>query len=222
MPRSRLLLPACLMATWMLALPVSAAVQTPPPAPQGAAAPPGAPPLPPDEEADHEALRRLKDVYEQAVNGNQLDLLAPHLHPDFFGVMITNEHVRNVDEMRAYWQRIQALIGEGGRYTTTLNPERSVILGDLALARGTSDDLVVTDEGQEYRFTSSWTVVCQRQGGQWKVLRAQGTIDPVQNEFVRTFMRRAAVQAALVGGLAGVALGWLVAILFRRIRTRKA
>lgn len=180
------------------------------------------PPSGPGEEADHEALRRLRHVYEQAVNEDQVDLLAPYLHSDFFGVMITNEHVRNLEEMRAYWQRIKALIGPGGRYTTTLNPERSVILGDLALARGTTDDVVVTDDGDEYRFSTSWTVVCQREGGQWKVLRAQGTMDPVQNEFVRTFLRRAGLQGALIGGLAGIAVGVLSPILFRRFRRRSA
>jgi hypothetical protein len=136
--------------------------------------------------------------------------------------MITNEHVRNLEEMRAFWRRIRELIGAGGRYTTTLKPERSVIMGDLALARGTTDDVVVTGDGQEYRFSTSWMVVCRREGGQWKVLRAQGTMDPVQNQFVRTFLRRAGFQGALIGGLAGVAAGWLIAILFRRFRTRRA
>lgn len=181
-----------------------------------------APAAVPDEEVDHEALRQLRHVYERAVNENQLELLAPLLHPDFFGVMITNEHVRNLEEMRAYWGRIRALMGEGGRYTTTVNPERSVILGDLALARGTTDDLVVTDEGQEYRFSTSWTVVAQRDGGQWKLLRAQGTMDPVQNEFVRTFMRRAAMQTGLIAGLIGLLAGALAGVVFSRSRARRA
>lgn len=222
MPTSRLALAACgLVLIWSLALPVriaGEAQQTAPPAgPQEMTQPPV-----PDEEADHEALRRLREVYEQAVNEDRIELLAPHLHPDFFGVMITDEHVQNLEDMRAFWQRIKELIGAGGRYTTTLNPERSVVLGDLALARGTTDDVVVTGDGKEYRFSTSWTVVCQRDGGQWKVLRAQGTMDPVQNEFVRTFIGRAGRLGALIGGLAGLAVGWLVAILFRRLRTRPA
>lgn len=176
----------------------------------------------PDEEVDHESLRRLRQVYERAVNEDQVDLLGPHLHPDFFGVMITNEHVRNLEDMRAYWRRIKELIGEGGRYTTTLNPERSVIVGDVAFARGTTDDVVVTGDGNEYRFSTSWTVVCQREDGQWRVLRAQGTMDPVQNEFVRTFLRRAGVQGALIGGVVGLVAGCLFAVLFRRFRTKSA
>jgi hypothetical protein len=47
-------------------------------------------------------------------------------------------------------------------------------------------------------------------------------MDPVQNEFVRTFMRRAILQAGLIGGLVGLAAGWLLAILFRRFRARRA
>jgi ketosteroid isomerase-like protein len=175
----------------------------------------------PDEEADHESLRRLRQVYERAVNEDQVDLLGPYLHPDFFGVMVTNDHVRNLEDMRAYWQRIKQLIGEGGRYTTTMKPELSVIVGDFAFARGTTDDVVVTGDGDEYRFSTSWTVVCQRDGGQWRVFRAQGTMDPVQNEFVRTFMRRAILQTGLIAGLVGLTAGWLLAILFRRFRARR-
>lgn len=178
--------------------------------------------LPGQEEADHEALRAIKAAYEQAVNDAQFDRLAPYLHPDFFAVMVTNAPVHNVEEMRAYWQRMKALIGDGGRYTTKLNPERSVILGDIALARGTSDDVVVTSEGREYHFSTNWTVVCQRVGGQWKVLRGQGTMDPITNQFAQTFARRATVQGSVIGGAIGVALGWLFATVFRRFKARRA
>jgi len=215
----RAALPACsaVLLICCLARPDQAAGQTPPPD-AGSVAPAEAAPAVQDEEADHEALRQLRQVYERAVNENQLDLLAPHLHAEFHGVMITNEQVRTIDDMRAYWQRMRALIGEGGSYTTTLNPERSVIIGDLALARGTSDDLVVTGEGREYRFSTAWSVVCRREGGEWKVLRAQGTMDPVQNEFVQTFLRRAGLQGAAAGGLIGLVLGFVAAMLLRRSR----
>jgi ketosteroid isomerase-like protein len=176
----------------------------------------------PGEELDHEALREMRRTYERAVNENQLDLLAPLLHADFNGVMIMGDHVSSLDDMRAFWQRIRGLIGEGGRYTTTLKPELSVILGDVALARGTTDDVVVTGEGREYRFSTSWMAVLRRDGGQWKVLRAQGTMDPVSNVFVRAFLRRAGFQGAGIGVVAGIVLGWVFAVLFRRIRSRSA
>jgi ketosteroid isomerase-like protein len=174
------------------------------------------------QELDHEALREMRRVYERAVNEGRIDLLAPLLHEDFHAVMILGDHVSGVDDLRAFWQRIRGLIGEGGRYTTTMKPELSVILGEVALARGTTDDVVVTGEGREYRFSTSWMAVLQRDAGRWKVLRAQGTMDPVGNAFVRDFLRRAGIQGAAIGVVAGIVLGWLFAVLFRRIRSRSA
>ena len=47
-------------------------------------------PAPAEEEADRKALRQLKTTYEQAIRDNQIELLAPHLHRDFHGVMTGN------------------------------------------------------------------------------------------------------------------------------------
>jgi len=128
--------------------------------------------------------------------------------------------VKNVDELQRFWADIHQLIGEGGTYTTTLKPERSVILGDVALARGSSDDVVVTSEKREYRFSSFWTAVLHKQAGQWKVVQLQGTIDPIDNPFVHEFNRRymrAAIPLSVLGGVVlGLAAAWL---LRKRART---
>jgi ketosteroid isomerase-like protein len=189
---------------------VATAIQPPPPPPA----------TPQDEEAEHQAIRELRALVEQAIRDNRLDLLADALHSDFHGIMLTGRAVNNMSELREYWQGIQALMGEGGRYTTTVNPERSVILGDLALARGTTDDVVVTGDGEEYRFTTMWTAVLQKEGGRWKLRRVQGTIDPIGNPFVREFAGRAIVRYASAAGIGGLALGFGLAVVIRRRRTR--
>jgi ketosteroid isomerase-like protein len=168
------------------------------------------------DEVEHEALRQMRAIYEQAIRDNRLDALAPFLHQDFKGVMVTGRDVTGLNGLKGYWSDIQALIGEGGRYTTTLKPELSVLLGDVALARGSSDDVVVTSDGQEFRFTSLWSAVLQKEGGQWKLRQAQGTIDPVDNPFVREFTRRAVMGAGAVGAGGGVLLGWGIAWFFGR------
>ena len=110
---------------------------------------PAAPPAPAaNEEADHEALRRLKTAYEEAIRNNQIETLAGHFHADFHGVMVTGRAVNSFADVQQFWRDIRGLIGEGGTYTTTVNPERSVILGDIALARGTTDDVVKNRGGQ--------------------------------------------------------------------------
>jgi ketosteroid isomerase-like protein len=178
-------------------------------------------PVNPQEEADHESLRALKAVYEQAVRDNQIDRLGPYLHQDFHGVMVTGRPVNNLADLQQYWRDIKGLIGERGTYTSTLNPERSIIVGDIALARGTTDDVVKTDDGTEFRFNSLWTATLQRDGGSWKIRSVQGTMDPVGNPFVREFARRALVRTASLALLAGLIVGLAFGLIWQKRRTRR-
>ena len=165
-------------------------------------------PSTPQDEAEHQGIRALRTVYEQAVRENRLELLQPYLHPDFTGVMLTGRPVTSFGDLQAYWRDIRALIGEGGSYTTTVKPEWSTLFsGDVALARGTTDDVVVTAEGKEFRFESFWTAVLQKHEERWTIRRVQGSIDPVTNPFVREFARRAVLRSALLSALAGVVVG---------------
>jgi ketosteroid isomerase-like protein len=186
------------------------------PAPTSASAPAPAA----NEEADHEALRGLKAVYEEAVRNNRIEALAPHFHADFHGVMVTGRAVNSFADVQQVWRDIRGLMGEGGSDTTTVNPERSVILGDLALARGTTDDVVKNSSGQEYRFTTLWTATLQRDGASWKIRSLQGTMDPIGNPFVVEIAKGTVLRYASATGLIGLVLGLLLGRVWGRRRAR--
>lgn len=174
-----------------------------------------------NEEADHAALRRLKTAYEEAVRDNKIDALAGHFHADFHGVMVTGRAVNSFADVQQYWRDIHGLMGDGGSYSTTLSPERSVILGDVALARGTTSDIVKTSDGHEYRFTTLWTATLQRDGADWKIRSVQGTMDPIANPFVREFAQRAMVRTASAAGAASLVLGALIGAVWQRRRAKR-
>jgi ketosteroid isomerase-like protein len=184
------------------------------------AAPPQAA-SPGGQDADHEALRQLKSGYEDAIRNNRIDALAPYFAADFHGVMVTGRAVNGFADIQQYWRDIRGLIGEGGTYTTTVNPERSVIVGDIALARGTTDDVVKTKEGQEYRFTTLWTATLQRDGGSWKIRSIQGTMDPIGNPFVREFGKRLVVRVSSAVGAATLIVGALLGAVWQRRRAAR-
>ena len=173
------------------------------------------------EEADHESLRQLRAVYEKAIRDDRIETLGPYLASDFHGVMLTGRVVKSLDDLKHYWADIKALIGEGGTYTTTLDPERSILLGDVALARGTTSDVVVTNRRQEFRFVSYWTATLRKENGVWKIRQVQGSIDPVGNPFVREFTRRAVTLGAAVAAGVGFVLGGGVAVFFVRRRASR-
>lgn len=175
-----------------------------------------------DEEKEHEALRGLKAVYEQALNTDKLELLEPHLDKTFSGVMMTDDPVGDFAAMKAYWQKMRGMIGAGGKYTVTIEPERSLIDGDLAIARGTSKDVVVTGDGKEYRFGTHWTAVCRKRDGAWKLVRVHGSMDPLGNPFVHAEINLAGRWYGGGGLAVGLAAGWLLRWLTARGRTKAA
>src|SRR5688572_24968996 len=164
------------------------------------------------DEAAHAALRQIKAAYEEAIRSDDLSKIQPYVAANASGVMLTGEEVKGLDGLREYWAKIKKLMGPKGRYEVTLNPNRSELFGDLALAHGSTEDVVRTDVGKVYRFSSLWTAVCRKENGQWKVIRMQGTMDPLTNPFVNTRVQLAKV----VYGAGGIALGLALGLVLRR------
>lgn len=151
-------------------------------------------------------------MYERAVNEDRLDLLKPYFATPFYGVMITSKRVSTLDEMKQYWTEMKNLMGAGGSYHVDVIPDRSILMGDFALARGITHDIVTTSEGKTFRFVTNWTAVLHKEAGTWKVIQVQGSMDPIHNPFVMNAIRvvaiRIAVILALVGVLLGIVIGW--------------
>jgi len=184
-----------------------AAAQNPAPAPTPTAAPL------PDEEALHQELRGLKKSYEDAVNSGNLAPLAPVFGPQTSGVVATNEEFHTLDEMQQIFDRFKSTLGPGYIYRVTLNPERSLIYGDIAVCRGTSDEYIKSGSGNEFKLQTRWTAVLQRENGQWYLLRSQVSMDPFHNSvsdyFFGSVKRIYGGGGLAIGLVAGVLLGYL-------------
>jgi ketosteroid isomerase-like protein len=178
---------------------------------------------PAGDETDHDALRALVPMYERAANEGKPELLKPYLDADFSGVMVTGEEVDGSASLEAYWEKIQKLMGDGGKYHVKVNvATRSILSGDLAVAHGTTTDEVITSRGKEYRFEGRWTAVCRKQNGQWKVLRVHGSMDPIFNPFVGAAVRASSISAGSVTGIVCLVIGWLLHVLWSRRRKATA
>src|SRR5262249_52687905 len=204
-----------LVATWLGG--AAAWAQTPPPAP----APPPAPPpaAAAGDEAEHAALRQFKALFEKAVNENNLDLMKPHLHEPFSVVTYTDREFKDFEAFKARWQKTrEELLGSGGRYSLTLDPDRSEIFGDIAVAHGNSDNVMVTASGDEHRFPSHWTVVFRKVDGQWKILRAHSSLSPFDNPMLRAGVRKLVIRYSAGALVVGAALGSAITLLLARRR----
>ena len=157
---------------------------------------------PPDEnEAEHEKLRAMKVVFEEAVNKNQMNLLKPYLHKDFSVVTLTKREFNDFDTFYNKWQETREEMLKGGSYSVTLNPDRSQIFGDVAVAKGTSDNLMITGKGTEYRFVENWTAVCLKVDDNWKIVRIHSSIDPFNNPIIVTEFKKMMTKITVIAHL---------------------
>ena len=169
-----------------------------------------------DDEADHQALREFKTLFEKAAAENKLELLKPHLHEPFSVVTYTDREFSDFEKFKARWQQTRDEIVGSGSYKVTLLPVRSEIYGDIAIARGDSENVLITAAGNEYHFTSHWTAVFRKIDGQWKIVRVHSSLDPFGNPMVVGEVWRRMYQVGGGAGVVGLILGTILTLVFRR------
>ncbi len=200
-----------LAITWsILLLPTYAPAQVPAPGPAG-----------PSDEADHQELRVMKAVYEKSVAENNLDLLKPMIRDDFSFVTFTDsEFDRKRDDFETFkadWTATRNKLLQGGSYTVELQPERSLILGNIAIARGDSRNILKRGDGREFTFSAKWTAVCVKEDGKWKVLRAHNSLNPFENPLLHDIVSSLLVKTGLLAGAGGILVGVISTLIFRRL-----
>jgi len=169
-----------------------------------------------DDEADRAALRMIRTNYQDAVNSGDLSKIKNDLSKDVTGVMVTGRPVEGYDGLVAYWKEVQNLIGPGGTYHVSVNVDKTDLFGDVAVSRGTTDEMIRLADGKELNFSAYWTGVCHKEDGVWKVFRIEATMNPVDNVFVSLQLKKTRLIAGISAGITGIILALLIRSLFCR------
>ena len=169
-----------------------------------------------DDEADRAALRMIRTNYQEAVNSGDLTKIKNDLSKDVTGVMVTGRPVEGYDGLVAYWKEVQNLIGPGGTYHVAVNVDKTDLFGDVAVSRGTTDEIIRLADGKELAFSAYWTGICHKEDGVWKVFRVEATLNPVDNVFVSLQLKKARLVSSISSGITGIILALLIRSLFCR------
>lgn len=171
-----------------------------------------------DEQANREALTKIRTLYEESVKSDDISKLLPHMSGNLTAVTPTGEEVKGAQELQAYFKKIWDLIGKGGSYQVKVNVTQTDLFGDIAVSYGTTDEVVKTAESKEYKFSMLWTAILRREDGVWKALRMHGSLDPLSNVFVKTQMT---AMKWLYGG-GGLVIGLIVGLILAGLRRSRA
>ena len=135
--------------------------------------------------ADHAALRKIAAAYEGALNSQDFDKLKPYLAPTLSAVMATGNEVTSPAEFKAYLTKVNTLIGigKGGSYQVKVNPIATHFEGAYGYSFGTTDEILKTDAGAEYRYHSMWMARSRKFKDGWKLIGGRVVVDPFNQAF---------------------------------------
>lgn len=167
-------------------------------------------------EEDKQALRELRLIYQDAIADRDLSLLKPHLADDFSAVMVTAHEINGFGGITEYWSLAENFLGEGGTYTVSIDPDETLFEGDLAIAKGRPIERVTRKNGKPLEMMSYWTAIARKVDGDWKLVRIQATLDPVDNPIIKSLQ---AFRNLLIGGVC-LAVGGIIGFLAPRRRKR--
>ncbi len=164
------------------------------------------------EEAEWVKIRQIKNIYEEVATSGKVEILEPYISKDFTAATLTGEELVGFSGLAAFNTKIREMLGAGATHQMKIEYAPGAMFGDLAIAHGSTQEEVVTSKNNRFNYKSLWSAVLRRENGAWKLLRVHQSIDPVTNEFVKTFETR---KVTLYGGIAAT-VGILIGLLLGR------
>lgn len=176
-------------------------------------------PAPPEHPA-HAEIRKLRDEMLQSVNRGDVEGVLPHLHPEAILTFMDGRQCRGREELRAYFARM--LGGEKPvvkAFSTDVDVARLTTLygDDFGVAYGTSRSHFDLTNGKRFTADGVWTATLVRDDGRWQIAAfhtSAGMFDNPVLDMAKTWITR----AALIAGIAGLALGALAVWMVKRRR----
>ncbi len=167
-------------------------------------------------EEEREQLRGLQALFEKAVTDNNISCLKEHCDADFSYVSFSDINFSSFDEFETQWKKTREKMVGNGKFSTKLNPEPALFIDNIAVCHGNSNNELTNSKGEQFNFTSNWTVVFKQDGDSWKILRAHNSLNPFSNPMLKKAVKDTGIKLSLGMFILGGALGSLITFLLLR------
>ena len=168
-------------------------------------------------EADHAALRALRDKISQAIDSQDIKALASCFAKEFAFTAVSQTVVTNETQMQEFFDQMfhskDALVTSMKTEPKADIPTRFVDV-NTGVCYGSSKDTYTMKSGKVVEMNIRWTATVVKENGEWKVAVAHVGTDFLNNpvlegveKFTKVVGLVAGVGGLLVGLLAGRLLG---------------
>jgi ketosteroid isomerase-like protein len=169
-------------------------------------------------EADHAALRALRDKAAVAINKQDITALASCFTKEFAFTAVNQTVLTNEAQMREFFDR---MFKSSGALVTGLKTEpKADILtrfvdANTGVCYGSSMDTYTLKSGETVEMNVRWSAAVVKENGEWKVAIAHVGTDFLNNP-VLDGAKSLAKKAAIWAGAGGLLAGGVLGILFGR------
>jgi hypothetical protein len=174
------------------------------------------------QEADHAALRKLKDDVLTAINNRNLAAMDAMLHKPFLSTVITQESFNETGKLRGWFDDLFSrplLRLRHFRIQAEADEMAQIYTGTFAVARGSTKERYELADGRGFDFDGRWTATAIKDNGQWKVLAIHAGTNFLDNPVINAIERHTMTFAA-VSTVLGAIVGFLLGFFVRRRQTR--
>jgi hypothetical protein len=175
-------------------------------------------------EADHAALRKLKDDVINAINTRNLAAVDGMLHKPFLSTVITQESFNETGKLRSWFDDLFSrplLRLRHFRIQAEADEMAQIYTGTFAVARGSTKERYELADGRGFDFDGRWTATAIKTDGQWKVLAVHAGTNFLDNPVINAIERHTMTLAAISTAM-GVFVGFLLGFFLRRRQAKAA
>ena len=176
------------------------------------------------QEADHTALRKLKDDVINAINTRNLAAVDGMLHKPFLSTVITQESFNETGKLRSWFDDLfsRALLRlRHFQIQAEADEMAQIYTGTFAVARGSTKERYELADGRGFDFDGRWTATAIKTSGQWKVLAIHAGTNFLDNPVINAIERHTMTLAAISTAM-GVFVGFLLGFFLRRRQAKGA
>ncbi len=175
-------------------------------------------------EADHMALRDLKDQVTTAINARDMPAAEKLLHKPFLATVVTQESFNSFEPLKNYFESLytRTFLGINSiKITADVDELSQIYEGTYAVARGGTKEVYEMKDGRTFALDGRWTAVNAKTEAGWKVLAIHSGVNFLDNPVI------GAIEASLIwfavgGFVAGLLLGGLLVWFMLRRRATPA
>jgi ketosteroid isomerase-like protein len=176
-----------------------------------------------ENQADHDALRKLKADLSAAVNGRDYAAMQKSMHQPFMATVITQNSFTDFGTLKDYFEDLYArdfLRVKNISIAAEADELSQIYQGTFAVNKGSTKEHYELADGRSFDMDGRWTAVSIKEDGQWKVLAVHTGTNFLDNPVLNA-IEKSVIWFGVGGVATGLLVGFMAGWMLRRAREGK-